>query len=432
MNTGRRLPRSHRATPDHVVAPHGQEDRRDPVEAAEGQAEFPVLEDEAEVLQQQPAADLARWIARRGRAGLGGVFGIGVQRELALLALPGRREVVPQGVGRVQECAAAARRDELDTLAAGIAAVVMDVARQHRADARALALGLNDAGDVIQALLAGRFLDRLVDMKPARHAGADDDVVVGAHGLRDLREIVGLGRVDVLAQLDIDAPHPPAVGQPAREITAVLGGTPIADRGRPAAAEQRQEQDQPVIPIVIAGNEEQPGMLGARLLRIGKGHGIGIAKPALVLLARGGRIDLVAAHHQDPAARQVIRQQFALREQIGDGVRGIEAVSEVGHEIHPHRSVRVLDLFRNVARLEALVVELASQGCLNQAAIGILPEQGGGNRLPRGIEQERWLEPAHHPGKRTQVFARIPHGVPPQMRIHTHYGSYLCQSRAAP
>jgi RNA polymerase sigma-70 factor (ECF subfamily) len=66
--------------------------------------------------------------------------------------------------------------------------------------------------------------------------------------------------VDERAELDVDAPQPPAVGEPEREVAAPLACSPPSDP--PAATEDAREVDQPVIPIVTSRDREKLGGLG--------------------------------------------------------------------------------------------------------------------------------------------------------------------------
>jgi hypothetical protein len=60
--------------------------------------------------------------------------------------------------------------------------------------------------------------------------------------------------------------------------------------------------------------------------------------PILVGPGGRGRVDLVAAHHQQPPARQRLltgQRQLGGAQQRGDRVRGVEPVPEVGDEVQP-------------------------------------------------------------------------------------------------
>ena len=77
---------------------------------------------------------------------------------------------------------------------------------------------------------------------------------VRLHRLRDRGKIVALRLVDRIVELRVDRPQPPIPGQLEREIAAPLPRPPAAEMQPVAAREQAEEQNESVVPIVIAGN----------------------------------------------------------------------------------------------------------------------------------------------------------------------------------
>src|SRR5947209_10039169 len=89
---------------------------------------------------------------------------------------------------------------------------------------------------------------------PAPHllGHAQDDAVARLEAvLRHFGEVVELGLVDEGAELDVDAPEPPPVGEVEGEVAPTLPRLPPADPA--TAAEDAREVDEPVVPVVAAG-----------------------------------------------------------------------------------------------------------------------------------------------------------------------------------
>ncbi len=187
---------------------------------------------------------------------------------------------------------------------------------------------------------------RAVD--PARLRRDQDEAGLGGTGLGGLRlhtpgdrlEVVDLRLVDVRFELHVGAPQPPVVGELDGEVAAALEGLPAAD---PAAlAEQAGEAGQAVVPVVVARDRQD---LRRLLGGVGEGGAVGPLHPVVVLAARRGGVDLVAAHEQDPGAGAEDRFPRAdlvaaqaeplARQQPGHGVGGVEAVAEVGDVVDP-------------------------------------------------------------------------------------------------
>ena len=107
----------------------------------------------------------------------------------------------------------------------------------------------------------------------------------------DCLEVMALGDVEAVAQGDVNAPDPPVVRKLEREIAALLPAPPAADGGG-LVAELIGEGGKPVIPVVIAGNEEQlpfrlPLLMFAVIGREGKRPVVGIEAARAVFLLGG-------------------------------------------------------------------------------------------------------------------------------------------------
>ena len=101
---------------------------------------------------------------------------------------------------------------------------------------------------------------------PSGGGGAQHHLVfrlalLGLHQLGDGLEIAGLTGVEVIGELDVGADHPPVVRQADGEVAAMLAKLEVADLrvGLAVAglAEQEIERVEPIIPVVVAGNDER-------------------------------------------------------------------------------------------------------------------------------------------------------------------------------
>src|SRR6185369_13384072 len=109
------------------------------------------------------------------------------------------------------------------------------------------------------------------------------------HLAAEFLEVLDLRMIDVRFELHVDGPEPPVVRQLDREVAVRLPRLPAAD---PASlAEETGEAGQAVIPVVVAGD----GVHVQRAVRIRQRGAVRADEAVLVLLAAGGRIDLVAA-----------------------------------------------------------------------------------------------------------------------------------------
>src|SRR5262249_42405413 len=152
----------------------------------------------------------------------------------------------------------------------------------------------------------------------------------------DLLEVVQLPDVDLVAERDVDAPYPPVVGKAEGEVATLLSASPAADGGG-VVAELRGEGRESVVPVVIAGDEEQ-FPLGLGLEAIGGERPIvGVEAAPAVLLDGGVGIGEIAAEDEDLPGRQRLVLTLYLeaigRQQAGHGIGGLEAVAEIGDEV---------------------------------------------------------------------------------------------------
>jgi hypothetical protein len=194
-----------------------------------------------------------------------------------------------------------------------------------------------------------------------------------------------LGVVDVRPELLVDREQPPVGGQLDREVGPPLLGAPTADVPVLAPREQAQEGGEPVVPVVVAGQGEQGG-LRARDRRLGQCRAVGPLHPALVGVAAGQRVDLIATHQQQPAAGQggLAELELRLGHQVGHRVGGVEPVSQVGHVVEP-----------DLAVLGVRVIEPpAVHRVLQLALVQVGAEQDRQQRAQTRAEQEQRGQPA--------------------------------------
>src|SRR4029077_9340832 len=95
-------------------------------------------------------------------------------------------------------------------------------------------------------------------------------------------EVVRLRLGHILDQRNVDRPDPTTLGQLGGEVAAPLIGSPLAKARRTRAAEEGEEFDQPVIPVVIARDRENARM--RRDLPIRKGKRIRIDRLLFIVL----------------------------------------------------------------------------------------------------------------------------------------------------
>ena len=104
-------------------------------------------------------------------------------------------------------------------------------------------------------------------------------------------------------------------------------------------AEQRQEKNQPVVPVVISWNSKNRPPLIVRFVMVWRCPCVGLSKLIVVGLSAGQRIHLVAAHDQSLPARQGGRDTFysqCLRaKQARNGICTVESVAKICHPIDP-------------------------------------------------------------------------------------------------
>ncbi len=232
------------------------------------------------------------------------------------------------------EGAAATAGDELDAkFIAGIPAVVMPIARQHREDLGAVLA--RQHADLVQVVV--------VVVQPTRFGEAQNDLVARFGLVGHQVEIVALAVVEVIGELDVGTPNPPIVRKFDRKIAAVLVAAPAAELRTKAAGdaiaggtEEGAERGEAIVPIVIAGNGEE---LALRFVGV-EGPIIGIAEAVLVFLFCRVGVDLIAAHDEKAAGGEIVSDAFDLQavlsQHVGHGEGGLEAVAEIGDIIDPY------------------------------------------------------------------------------------------------
>ena len=152
------------------------------------------------------------------------------ERLLVGTLRPAHRDGILQDVGRMQECAAAARGDEVNVeLVREIARVVVPVAGDGSTDAHAaLARDRGDLEEVLLFVLAGGLRQQ-----PGRLRQADDEVVLRPHLCSQRLEVAHLAGVEVFRELDVGAPDPPVVRKLDGPVAAVLLALPPSDHVAP-------------------------------------------------------------------------------------------------------------------------------------------------------------------------------------------------------
>ena len=134
-------------------------------------------------------------------------------------------------------------------------------------------------------------------MDPVGIGMAEDDAIAGLKAVRDAVEEIDLRLVDIGGELYIRSEQPPTIGQLDGEVAAALRGMPAADVA--VLAEEAGEGGEAIVPIVVAGYGKHFRPFAFRGAAFGKGGGKGGDEAALVLMAGGDGIDLIAAEHED-------------------------------------------------------------------------------------------------------------------------------------
>src|SRR5262245_55765368 len=82
---------------------------------------------------------------------------------------------------------------------------------------------------------------------------AQDDIGLLGHAARDCQKVVLLRLIDILVKLSVNRPNPPLFRDLERKVAPALMGSPSTQMEVLFAAEQGQEQDKPVVPVVVTG-----------------------------------------------------------------------------------------------------------------------------------------------------------------------------------
>ena len=247
------------------------------------------------------------------------------------------------------------------------------------------AAGLDDLALEVSDVAVG------VDLVPLAAAldllgHAEDDAVAALHLVGgDIGEVPQLNLVDLSAELDVDAPQPPAVGELDREVASPLARFPSADPA--AATEDAGEVDEPVVPVVAAWNREQLRRLPASAR---KRRAVGAEHPVLVLAGLGDRIHRVAPEDEELPALGAVGFALPLdvealrRQEAGDRVGRVPAVAEIRDVVKPQ-----LGLTRaiwHLGRLSRLLL----------AAVGVGAEHARQQHPDGRVDELVRIEPAHH------------------------------------
>jgi hypothetical protein len=132
---------------------------------------------------------------------------------------------------------------------------------------------------------------------PDRHRRAEDDTVAALELQRQvLPEVLELRFVDVGAELAVKPHQPPALRQLYGEVAAALCGLPSADRA--ALREQPQERSQAVVPVMVARERDDHGLV----IGLGQRSAKRPFQPVLVGARGRGGVDLVTTEHQQRRA----------------------------------------------------------------------------------------------------------------------------------
>jgi hypothetical protein len=388
---GAAVERAEHREPEHRVQ-HAEQSRERRVEQRE-------LEDAVAQAPgvPRPRIDLLADVGHRLRRGV-------VQRAQVQLVV----ERVRAGQVRAAAARRQARRLVLGARAAGlVAGVVVDVAgdREHEppaAPAHDALLEVRQVAPRCRLDAPGERLD------PRGLGGHEDDLVAGLH--RPRAEVLELPVVEVRVELDVDGPDPPVVRQLHREVAAPLARHPVADAAL-GGAEHAQEADEAVVPVVVAGQRVQLGLVG----RVGfRQRGRERADEAVLVGDRvGERVDLVAAEQQHLAAGQrlALVVEVVLGEQPGHRVRRVPAVAGVAEVVDP--------------QLVGIgVVQPVLRRVLDLALVGELAERARDDDLDAGLREQGRAQPADglpaHEAERLALVAQVPRRAPPQLVLQRH------------
>ncbi len=163
----------------------------------------------------------------------------------------------------------------------------------------------------------------------------------------------------------------------------------------PGADEQPQERGQTVVPVVVAGHREERRLLGRRHRQRGL---VGALAPVLVRGVGRRRVHLVAAHHQGlrPGQAVPVDGQLGLRQQVRHRVRGVEAVTQVGHVVEPQPAVR-----------PDLAEDAVAERVLQLALVEVRPEEHRQQRTDAGADQQERRQPRHRLARREAQLQRV-------------------------
>ena len=222
-----------------------------------------------------------------------------------------------------------------------------------------------------------------IEVIPGRLRGARDQPVAVGHLLPDLAEVLQLEPVDVGVELDVEAEQPPAMRQPEGEVGSELLAVPSAHRlGLPEHPQERRES---VVPVVVARDRVRDRSWIAAIGQCRRRIDVGGA--SLVVADVAGRVDLVAAHHQDRSASEhvavaAVEVGQVAGQQARHRVRRVEAVADVADVVQP---VRLVD--GGAAGVVEVLPLVEARTLLDLALVDVLTEQRAEQHLDSGAAE---------------------------------------------
>ena len=293
-------------------------------------------------------------------------------------------------MSRMQKRPAAAGDDLLLAVGALVALVVVQVAGEEYGDLAAKDTLLEVAQGIV-GVAGERRIALGIDPLRARHA--EDDVGFRGHARRDITEIALLRLVHLGTELKVDGAKPPVPGQLQREVAAGLAGGATCEAAL-GTAEEPRERDQTVEPVMVAGHCEYFGRAtGGR-----EGCGVWGFGALFVGAARGIRIDLITTEHEHAAragvhngAVRALDIELRGGDAARDGVGGVEAITDIAHEVEPEFALRCVGLEAEHA------LRLVGER-FDETRVRVPAEEIGDGHHPRRLREHIGVVPADHLG----------------------------------
>ena len=304
--------------------------------------------------------------------------------------MAGAERIALGNMRRMQERATAAGDDLLLAVGALVALVVVQIAGEEHGDV-ATEHTLLEIAQGIVGVAGERRIALGVDPLRARHA--EDDVRLRRHARRDITEITLLRLVHLGTELQVDGTEPPVPGQLQREVAAGLTGGATRETAL-GTAEEPRERDQAVEPVMIAGHGEYFGCAagGREGCRVWGFGAFFVGAP------RGIRIDLITTEHEHAAragvydgAIRALDIELCGGDAARHGVGGVEAITDVAHEVEPELAVRCVGLEAEHA------LRLVGER-LDEARVRMPTEEIGDGHHPCRLREHIGVVPADHLG----------------------------------